>query len=67
MSNRPNDALKGDERRGAFFVVPLGPTSESGDAQGNDVAAEDLLRRLVPFDVIGRYREAYRRCRYNYL
>jgi hypothetical protein len=56
MSNRPNDALKGDERRGAFFVVPLAPTSESGDAQSNNVAAEDLLGRLVPFDVVKRYR-----------
>jgi hypothetical protein len=47
-------------------VVARDVILDVSDTKLGDVATDDLLQRLVPFDVVERIRERRRRCHYAY-
>jgi hypothetical protein len=62
MSDRIDDALSGEDGGSRLRVVVPHAILEISGTEVADGASDDLMLRLVPFDVVERYRNAYRRC-----
>jgi hypothetical protein len=62
MSDRIDDALTGQDRGTMLRVVVPHAIFEVSGTELADAPSDDLMQRLLPFDVVERYRDASRRC-----